>query len=397
MKVDFSPPDITEEEIAEVADTLRSGWITTGPKTKRFEQEIAEYCGTEKTACLNSATAGLELALRLFGIGPGDEVITSAYTYSASASVICHLGATPVLVDTAPGSYQMDMAGLARAVTPRTKAVIPVDIAGIPCDYGQIYELLHNAKHLFTAANEFQAALGRALLLSDAAHSFGASRQGIRSGGLADLTCFSFHAVKNLTTAEGGCVTWRRDIPWDSADVYRRLMLYSLHGQNKSAFDKAGGAAWEYDIIAPYYKCNMTDITASLGLAQLRRYPSMLEQRAALVKTYDAALQDAPVSILSHFGGDFESSRHLYLVRLPGKNEEDRNALIRKMAEAGIAANVHYKPLPLLSAYRDLGFSIGDFPNAYAQYINEVTLPLHTRMTEQDAAYVADSLKDCLQ
>lgn len=390
--IPFSPPDMTQAEIDAVAAALRSGWITTGPKTKEFEREVAAYCGTEKAVCLNSATACLELTLRLFGIGPGDEVITSAYTYTASASVVAHVGAKIVLVDTAPGSYEMDYDRLAAAVTERTKAVIPVDVGGILCDYARVFSIVEGKRALFTPANEMQEQLGRVLVLADAAHSFGAYRNGKRSGAFADFTSFSFHAVKNLTTAEGGAVTWRPDLELDHEAVYREYQLMSLHGQSKDALSKTKLGAWEYDIVAPLYKYNMTDICAAIGLVQLKRYPELLEKRYALVRRYNELLADCGVETAPHLREGEASSCHLYLTRLIGKSEEERNAVIEAIAREGVAANVHYKPLPLLTAYKNLGFSIADYPNALAQYQNEVTLPLYSTLKLEDAERVAETL-----
>lgn len=391
-KIPFSPPDITEEEISEVAEALRSGWITTGPRTKELERQIAAYCGTERAVCLNSATACLELTLRLFGIGPGDEVITSAYTYTASASVIAHVGAKIVLADTAPGSYEMDYGALAAAITPRTKAVIPVDVGGILCDYDRVYSAVEEKRALFTPANGMQEQLGRVLVLSDAAHSFGAHRGGKRSGAFADFTSFSFHAVKNLTTAEGGAVTWRGDLGLDGEEVYRQYQLMSLHGQSKDALAKTKLGAWEYDIEAPLYKCNMTDIMAALGLVQLRRYPELLAKRRRLTELYGSLLASRGVETAPHIREGEESSFHLYLTRLTGRGEAERNAAIEAMAREGVAANVHYKPLPLLTAYKNLGFDVRDYPNALAQYQNELTLPLYSTLTEEDAERAAGAL-----
>jgi len=392
-KIPFSPPDITQAEIDEAAEALRSGWITTGPRTKEFEKEIAAYCGTERAVCLNSATACLELTLRLFGIGPGDEVITSAYTYTASASVIAHVGAKIVLVDTAPGSYEMDYDALSAAITPRTKAVIPVDVGGILCDYARIFSIVEEKQALFTPANELQQCLGRALVLADAAHSFGAYRGGKRSGAFADFTSFSFHAVKNLTTAEGGAVTWREDLGLDGEEIYRQYQLMSLHGQSKDALAKTKLGAWEYDIVAPLYKCNMTDIMAAIGLVQFRRYPELLERRYALVRLYGSLLKGCGVEPAPHLRENEASSCHLYLTRLTGKGEAERNAVIEAMAREGVAANVHYKPLPLLTAYKNLGFAIKDYPNAYAQYVNELTLPLYSTLRPEDAERVCAVMK----
>jgi dTDP-4-amino-4,6-dideoxygalactose transaminase len=397
MEIPFSPPDISEEEINEVVDTLRSGWITTGPKTKLFERKIAEHTKTARAACLNSATAAMEMTLRLLGIGEGDEVITSAYTYSASASVIHHVGAKIVLVDTAKDSFEMDYEKLSQAITERTKAIIPVDIAGVMCDYEKIFEIVNEKQALFKPSNELQEAFGRVVIVADAAHSFGAEYKGKRSGEVADFSCFSFHAVKNLTTAEGGTVTWR-DIPgFDNEDIYNQFMLLSLHGQSKDALSKTKPGAWEYDIIYPAYKCNMTDIMAALGLAQFERYSELLERRKQIINIYDKGLKDCNVQTLDHFGDDFSSSGHLYLVRLLGKDEIYRNMVIEKMAEKGIATNVHYKPLPMHTAYKNLGFDIKHFPNAFNMYKNEITLPLHTLLTDEQVGYVVNVLKGIIR
>ena len=390
MNIPFSPPDITQLEIDAVSDTLRSGWITTGPKTKRFEQEISACCGTPRSVCLSSATAAMELTLRLLEIGPSDEVITSAYTYTASASVICHVGARPVLVDTAPGSYHLDPDAVSRAVTSRTKAILPVDIAGIPCDYEQFIGIAQRRKGLFRAASPQQKALGRAAVIADAAHSFGSSRGGVPSGALADFSCFSFHAVKNLTTGEGGAVTWRAREEWDDAELYRQLQLLSLHGQSRDALAKNAPGAWEYDILLPGYKYNMTDVAASIGLAQLERYPSILARRRQLIERYDRAFAGLDVELLPHFTDAYTSNGHLYPVRLTGRDEAARNRVIELLARDGVAANVHYKPLPLLTAYRKLGYDAASFPNALALYENEVTLPLFSSMTDEQQDYVID-------
>lgn len=400
MKIAFSPPDITEEEIQEVAETLRSGWITTGPRTKEFERRIAERCRTKYAVCLNSATACMEMTLRVMGIGPGDEVITTAYTYTATCSVICHVGATPVLVDTMPGSFEMDAEKAAGAVTERTKAIICLDLAGIIYSkYNRIFQIAEEKKHLFHPSNERQAALGRILILADSAHAFGAARDGKMCGEIADFTSFSFHAVKNLTTAEGGAVTWSDVVTQagiDSDELYKEYMLLSLHGQSKDALAKVQAGAWEYDIVAPLYKCNMTDIQAALGLVQLKRYDGILNRRKQMIERYDSAWKNLPVQVLNHYGGGSASSGHLYLVRLPGRNRKECNDIITKMAEEGISTNVHYKPLPLLSAYRNLGFKIADFPNAYAQFENEITLPLHTCLTDEQQEYVIEKFIDCV-
>lgn len=392
MNISFSPPDISEIEINEVIDTLKSGWITTGPKTKLFEKKIAEYTNTSKAVCLNSATAALELTLRLLGIGEGDEVITSAYTYTASASVIHHVGAKIVLVDTAKDSYQMDYDQLEQVITERTKAIIPVDIAGVMCDYDRLFEIVEQKKYLFKPKNEMQEAFNRVIVVADAAHSFGSIYKGRKSGEVADFTCFSFHAVKNLTTAEGGAITWR-DIPGiDHEEIYRQFMLLSLHGQSKDALTKAKIGGWEYDILMPGYKCNMTDIMAALGLGQLQRYPSLLKRRREIIAMYDEGLKDCNVELLKHFSDDCSSNGHLYMVRLLGKNEAERNRIIKQMAQKGVATNVHYKPLPLLTAYKKMGFDIKDYPNAYAQYKNEITLPLHTLLRDEEVKYICTSL-----
>lgn len=394
MKIIFSPPDITDLEINEVVDTLKSGWITTGPKTKLFEQKIAEYTNTKRAVALNSATACMELTLRLLGIKEGDEVITSAYTYTASASVIDHVGAKIVLVDTAKDSYEMDYEKLEKAITEKTKAIIAVDIAGVMCDYDKIFDIVERKKNLFKPNNPIQEAFGRVIVIADAAHSFGAVYKGRRSGEVADFTSFSFHAVKNLTTAEGGAVTWREINGIDSDEIYKQYMLLSLHGQSKDALSKTKLGSWEYDIIYTGYKCNMTDIMASIGLAQLKRYEDLLEKRKYIIKKYDNGLKDLYLHILKHYGDDFSSSGHLYLVRLLGKDEEYRNKFIECMAKEGIPTNVHYKPLPMLTAYKKLGFNIEDYKNAYDMYKNEVTLPLHTLLTDEQIEYIIQKFKE---
>lgn len=396
MKIPFSPPDVGEEEIREVVDTLKSGWITTGPKTKLFEEKIAEYCGTEKAVCLNSQTACAEMSLRILGIGPGDEVITSAYTYTASASVICHVGATPVLVDIGKDSLEMDYDQLETKITEKTKAIIPVDLGGVICDYDRIYDIVNSKKALFKPANEIQEKMGRIAVVADGAHSFGACKNGKPSGSFADFTNFSFHAVKNLTTAEGGASVWKTIDGIDNEYIYKQFMLLSLHGQTKDALSKTGLGNWEYDIVEPYYKCNMTDIMAALGLAQLRRYGNMLDRRLELVKKYDEAFSDLPVTVLKHYGDNFRSCCHLYLVNVLGKTREECNQIIEKMAEDGIATNVHYKPLPLLSAYKKRGFDIKDYPNAFARYSNIISLPLYSTMTDEEIDYVIDCFKKAL-
>lgn len=396
MHIAFSPPDITDEEIAEVVDTLKSGWITTGPKTKAFEKQIAEYCHTSKAVCLNSSTACAEMALRVLGIGPGDEVITTAYTYTASASVVCHVGAKLVLVDVRPDSYEMDYDLLEQAITERTKAIIPVDLGGVICDYKKIFDIVERKRALFHADNEMQSKIGRIAVVADGAHAFGAMRNGKHCGEIADFTSFSFHAVKNLTTAEGGALVWRDIEGVDNDAIYKQLMLLSLHGQSKDALAKTQLGAWEYDIAAPYYKCNMTDIMASIGIAQLKRYPDLLKRRKEIIEKYNEGLADLDVRVLKHYGDDFSSSGHLYLVRLNGKTREECNKIIIKMAEAGVATNVHYKPLPLLTAYKDLGFDIKDYPNAYAMYENEITLPLHTKLSDEEVEYVIHTFRKSL-
>lgn len=395
-KVPFSPPDITESEVNLVSEALRSGWITTGPKTKEFERLIAMCCQTEQAVCLNSATACMELILRVLGIGPGDEVITSAYTYTATASVTCHVGAKVVMVDTAPNSFEMDYDKLADAITERTKVVLPVDLAGVVCDYDKIFAVVESKKHLFSPVNDIQKAYGRVIVLADAAHAFGAKWHGKMCGEIADFTSFSFHAVKNLTTAEGGALTWRNHDGVDNESLYKQFQLLSLHGQNKDALAKTRLGAWEYDIVAPYYKCNMTDVMAGIGLAQLKRYPEMLYRRRQIIERYNEGLKGCDVQVLDHFGDDHSSSGHLYLVRLLGEDVEYRNAVIERMAECGIACNVHYKPLPMMTAYKNLGFDIVDYPNAYNQYHNEITLPLHTSLTDEDVEYVISNFVDII-
>jgi len=396
MKISFSPPDITEQEIEEVAQALRSGWITTGPRTKEFERLIADYCHTEKAVCLNSATACMELILHLLGVGPGDEVITSAYTYTATASVTCHVGAKVVMVDTAPDSFELDYEKLAAAITPRTKVIIPVDLAGVVCNYDKIFEIVNAHKALFVAANPIQKAFGRVVVLADAAHAFGAQRHGRMCGEIADFTSFSFHAVKNLTTAEGGALTWRNIPGIDNEWIYKQFMLLSLHGQNKDALAKTQLGSWEYDIVSPAYKCNMTDVVAAIGLIQFKRYPSILERRKVLVERYDKAFSPYNVQVLNHFSDTHSSSGHLYLVRLLGKDEAYRNKVIEAMAERGIACNVHYKPLPMMTAYKQLGFDIANFPQAFNQYRNEITLPLHTCLTDEEQTYIISNFVDII-
>lgn len=392
--IPFSPPDMGEDEINEIIDTLKSGWITTGPKVKEFERQIADYCHTSKAVCLNSATACMEMTLRLLGIGPGDEVITSAYTYTASCSVICHVGATPVLVDVAKDSFEMDYDQLAEKITEKTKAIIPVDLAGIMCDYDRIFEIVESKKELFKPTNDIQKAIGRVIVLSDSAHAFGASRKGKMCGEVADFTSFSFHAVKNLTTAEGGAVVWKDIHGIDNEWIYKQYQLLSLHGQTKDALNKAKLGSWEYDIMSPAYKCNMTDIMGGIGLAQLKRYSQLLARRKEIIERYNDGFKDLDIQVLNHFDDEHQSSGHLYLVRINNITLEQRNEIIVKMAERGIACNVHYKPLPMLTAYKNLGFDIKDYPNAYDLFVNEVTLPLHTMLSDEDVEYIINNFKE---
>ncbi|WP_218141892.1 DegT/DnrJ/EryC1/StrS family aminotransferase [Prevotella aff. ruminicola Tc2-24] len=397
MIIPFSPPDITEQEILEVADALRSGWITTGPRTKALEKEVAALCHTDKAVCLGSATACLESVLRLLGIGPGDEVITTAYTYTASASVVCHVGATLRLVDTQKDSLEMDYDQLAATINEHTKAVIPVDIAGIPCDYDQVLAVVDAKRHLFRPANDLQKAIGRVAVTADAAHALGASRGGKMTGAMADFSSFSFHATKNLTTAEGGALTWRPLTGIDDEWIYKQFQLLSLHGQSKDALEKTQKGGWEYDIVSPAYKCNMTDLAAAVGLAQIRRYPAMLEKRRRLIETYDAALKGEDVQVLRHYTDAYTSSGHLYMVRLNGRSLEARNEVIERMAQQGVATNVHYKPLPMMTAYRRLGFDIADYPHAYALFQNEITLPLYSRLNDEQVAYLLKTFKETIR
>ena len=397
MHIHFSPPDITDAEVQEVAKALLSGWITTGPKTKELERRIAQRCGTNYAVCLNSQTACAEMALRLLGIGSGDEVITTAYTYTASASIVCHVGAKLVLIDTQPDSFEMDYDAMEAAINERTKAIIPVDLAGIPCDYDRIFAAVERKRSCFRPASELQAALGRITVLADTAHAFGTIRDGKPAGCLADFSAFSFHAVKNLTTAEGGALTWNEIPGVDSAALYKQLQLLSLHGQSKDALAKVQLGAWDYDIIGTWYKCNMTDIAAAVGLSQMDRYDGMLKRRRQIIETYDTALKPLGVEVLDHYNQRHTSSGHLYLTRIPGITAGQRNEIIQKMADRGIACNVHYKPLPLHTAYKNLGFDIADFPNAYAHFANEITLPLHTRLTDAEVRYVIDNFVEILK
>lgn len=387
----FSPPDISELEIKEVADALRSGWITTGPRTKELERKIAKFCEVDRAVCLNSQTACAEMALRILGIGEGDEVIVPSYTYTASASVVYHVGAKIVFVDVQKDSLEMDYEKMAEAITERTKAIIPVDLAGIPCDYDKIFAIVENKKHLFKPNNDIQKAIGRIAICADAAHAFGASWKGRKVGSIADFTSFSFHAVKNLTTAEGGALTWRNIEGIDNEDIYHQLQLFSLHGQSKDALAKTQLGAWEYDIKGPWYKCNMTDILAGVGLAQLSRYEGMLARRKEIIEKYDNAFKALGVQTLNHYTDKYQSSGHLYLTRIPNISLEQRQEIIVKMAEAGIACNVHYKPLPMMTAYINLGFDIKDYSNSYEQFANEITLPLHTCLTDEDVDYIIEN------
>lgn len=402
--IPFSPPDISEAEINEVAEALRSGWITTGPRVKELERRITDYIGVKKACCLNSQTACAEMALRILGIGEGDEVITSAYTYTATASVVCHVGAKLILVDTQPDSLEMDYDAVEKAVSAKTKAIIPVDLAGIPCDYDRIYEIVNRKKSLFQPANDIQKAIGRIVVCSDTAHAFGAKWHGRMVGSIADFSSFSFHAVKNLTTAEGGALTWRTIPGISDEDIYHQLQLFSLHGQSKDALAKTKLGAWEYDIAGTYYKCNMTDIMAAIGQVQLRRYPGLLARRREIVGQYESGLTaingeypERRLSWLSHYAGDIVSCGHLFLMRLEGAGPDERERVIEGLAERGVAANVHYKPLPLLTAYKKMGFDIAAFPNAYEMYANEVSLPLHTGLTDGDVAYILESLREVLR
>ena len=397
MNIPFSPPDISDLEINEVVDTLKSGWITTGPRTKLFESMIASYCGTPKAVALSSCTAALELILRYLGVGPGDEVIVPAYTYTATASVVCHVGATLVMCDVKKGTFHIDYNEIAEKITSRTKVVIPVDIGGVMVNYRKIFDIVESKKDLFTPANDIQAKFGRVVVLSDAAHSFGAMRDGYKAGAYADFTAFSFHAVKNLTTAEGGAVTWRHHDQIDDEEQYRWFMVNSLHGQTKDALAKMQLGAWEYDIVSPAYKCNMTDIVAAMGIMQLKRFDGLMEKRKSVIRAYDQELLPLGIERLYHFSEKGEGNGHLYLMRIPGISEQQRNEIIVKMAEAGVATNVHFKPLPMLTAYKNLGFRIEDYPNAYAQFANEITLPLHTLLKEEEVKYVAQTMKKILE
>lgn len=389
-QISFSPPDISELEIQEVSEALRSGWITTGPRTKKLERELAEYCHTNKVVCLNSATAAEELNLRILGIGEGDEVIVPAYTYTATAAAAIHVGASVVFVDSKPDTWEMDYKQVEEAITNKTKAIIAVDLGGIPCDYAKLYEIVENKKEIYEAKTEIQKKMGRVAVVADCAHSLGANKGGKMTGELADFSSFSFHAVKNFTTAEGGAATWRHIDGVDDEELYRQYQLYSLHGQSKDALAKNKLGAWEYDIIAPWYKCNMTDIMAAIGLKQLERYPDMLKRRKEIIKIYDEMCEKIGVTHLEHYTEDYESSGHLYITRVPGITQEQRNEIIEKMAEEGTACNVHYKPLPMMTAYKNLGFDVKNYPNAYSYFENEITLPLHTCLADEEVEYVCE-------
>lgn len=397
MRISFSPPDITEQEAQEVSRALLSGWITTGPRTKEFERQIADYCQAKKVVCQNSATACLESILRILGVGPGDEVITSAYTYTASASPVCHVGARLVLVDTQPDSYEMDYEKMAAAINERTKVVIPVDLGGVPCDYAKVAAAVESRRSVFRPSNAIQEAIGHVEVVDDAAHAFGAKWHGQMIGTVSDFTSFSFHAVKNFTTAEGGALMWRPIRGIDDDELYREFQLNSLHGQSKDALAKTQLSAWEYDVLTPAYKSNMTDITAAIGLVQLKRYPQMLARRRELIARYDEALKGLNVQVREHYTSEYTSSGHLYQVRLLGKEAEERNEVINEMARREIACNVHFKPLPMMTAYKNLGFDIQDFPNAYNQFKNEITLPLHTRLTDEEVEYILKNFKEIIE
>ena len=394
--IPFSPPDMTQAEVEEVKEAILSGWITTGPRTKELERQIAAYVGVNKAVCLNSQTACAEMALRLLGIGEGDEVIVPAYTYTATASVVCHVGAKVVMVDVQPDCLEMDYDALERAITNRTKVIIPVDLAGIPCDYERIFQIVERKKALFSPANNIQRAFGRIIICADGAHAFGATYKGQMIGSVADFTAFSFHAVKNFTTAEGGALTWRSREGLNDDELYHQLQLFSLHGQSKDALAKTQLGAWEYDIVGPWYKCNMTDIAAAIGLIQMKRYPALLARRKQIIERFDAAFRPLGVETLNHYTADYQSSGHLYITRVPNASLERRQEIIVKMAERGIATNVHYKPLPMMTAYKQLGFDIANYPNAYARFANEITLPLHTLLTDDDIAYIIEQYTDIL-
>ena len=396
-KISFSPPDITELEIEEVAEALRSGWITTGPRTKELEKRLAEYCHTNKMVCLSSCTAAEELNFRVLGIGEGDEVLVPAYTYTASASAAIHVGATVKFIDCQKDSLEMDYDQMENAITEKTKAIVPVDLGGVICDYDRIFAAVENKKHLFVPANEIQKAIGRVAVVADCAHALGSQWHGKMAGEIADFSSFSFHAVKNFTTAEGGSSSWRSIPGIDDDELYHQFQLLSLHGQSKDALAKTKLGAWEYDIIGPWYKCNMTDIMAAIGLKQLDRYSGMLERRREIIARYDAMCEGLGIRYLKHYGPDFQSCGHLYIVDVPGINHDTRCSIINRMAEMGVACNVHYKPLPMMTAYKELGWNIEDFPNAYHHYETEITLPLHTKLSDEDVDYIIDSFKKAVQ
>lgn len=393
MNIPFSPPDISEEEINEVIDALKSGWITTGPKTKKLEKDLLEFTGTNIGVCLNSQTAAAEMTLRALGVGEGDEVITSAYTYTATASVVDHVGAKLVLVDTQEENLEMDYEKLKEAINEKTKVIIPIDLGGIPCDYDKIFEIVEEKKNLFKANNEIQKAYNRIIVMADSAHALGAEYKGEKVGSIADFSNFSFHAVKNFTTAEGGYATWKDKEGIDNEKLYKKYQLLSLHGQSKDALSKTKLGSWEYDIVGPWYKCNMTDVLAGIGLAQVKRYPTLLKRRKEIIEKYDKAFRPLGIKSLNHFDQNHKSSGHLYITRVPGIDTEQRNKIIEEMAEKGIACNVHYKPLPLLTAYKNLGFDIKDYPNAYNHYKNEITLPLHTKLTDEEVDYIIENYR----
>lgn len=402
MKIPFSPPDLTDAEIEEVASALKSGWITTGPKTKALEKEVAEFCNTDKAVCLSSQTSCAEIALRLLGIGEGDEVIVPAYTYTATAEVVCHVGARLIFIDSQPDSLEMDYDAVEKAITPKTKVIIPVDLGGVPCDYDRIFSIVEKKKELFTPSNDIQSKFGRIIVCADTAHAFGSSWHGKPIGSVADFSSFSFHAVKNFTTAEGGALTWKHRDDIDGDELYKTAQLLSLHGQSKDALSKNQLGSWEYDIVGPWYKCNMTDIHAAIGLAQMVRYPALLKRRREIIEKYDRAFKPLGVHTLSHFTNEHISSGHLYITRIFKKNgepvsDEERREIIIKMAERGIVTNVHYKPLPMMTAYKNLGFDIKDYPNAYAQYANEITLPLFSRLTDEEVDYIIDNYTDVIK
>lgn len=394
--IPFSPPDITDKEIAQVSETLQSGWITTGPKTKELEREVADLCGVNRAVCLNSQTACAEMTLRLLGISEGDEIITCAYTYTASASVVCHVGAKLILIDTQKNSLEMDYEQLENAITEKTKVIIPVDLAGVPCDYDRIFDIVKRKKNLFHPANKLQKSIGRIIVMADAAHAFGATWKDKTVGSIADFSNFSFHAVKNFTTAEGGAVTWKDIEGVDSEEIYHRYQLLSLHGQSKDAFAKTQLGTWEYDIIGPWFKCNMTDVVAGIGLEQMKRYKGLLARRKEIIGKYDKAFKPLEIEVLNHYNEVHQSSGHLYITRIPGITLEQRHEIIVKMEEVGVACNVHYKPLPMMTAYKNMGFDIKDYPNAYALFENAITLPLHTKLTDEEVKYVTDVLKECI-